>query len=374
MSTVQTKPAPSSTANQPSRKLVILELSRFIAAFYVVGIHVSQRVDSSALLFKVWRHTGQLPVMLFFVLSGFVISLRHLERKESFSTYTRARFLRIYPIYLTVLLVATVLVLSGLEIGGHAVAGQQSWADLLGNLFMVQGPDFIEAKSCVRPWAGISPFWSLSFEWWYYAAFWAIKTYLPPSQGKWLVFGAAVVGTCGLVFYNGFPLMWLMLFAVWWSGAELAREYVREGRLTLRNQLSSCLVLAWLTIINVGAYVALRHHSPIDAMRYRSMLQWTGYGLLFTVAFTLGYRFLTVSFGKMDRVFLRLGALSYALYAAHYLIVHVFILLDLKNAWLILAGVTVTCIAVADVLERWVHPALSRLLGALWPKPISAKV
>src|SRR6516162_11652243 len=97
-----------------SHKYAGLEAARAIAALIVVYNHVFtfNLIPKSALLILPAQYATE-AVMIFFVLSGVVITLS-VERKKRHSLfgaklaaeYLRARFLRIYPIFICGLLLA----------------------------------------------------------------------------------------------------------------------------------------------------------------------------------------------------------------------------------------------------------------------------
>lgn len=106
---------------------------------------------------------GHVAVPLFFILSGYVISLRYLEQFRNFNTIETAKFLwlrlgRIYPVHLVTLLVCV------------AMVARHGWPDdaghspgrFISNLFMTQAwdPNFRLSWNY--------PAWSISSEWFAY--------------------------------------------------------------------------------------------------------------------------------------------------------------------------------------------------------------
>ncbi|MDE2240167.1 MAG: acyltransferase, partial [Rhodospirillales bacterium] len=95
---------------QPVNRYLTLETGRFIAAFFVVVGHLH---DFAALVGggKMPRGTSLppvMPVLFFFVLSGFVIQTAHgndMGRPERLLRYGWRRFCRLFPLYWLSLLV-----------------------------------------------------------------------------------------------------------------------------------------------------------------------------------------------------------------------------------------------------------------------------
>jgi peptidoglycan/LPS O-acetylase OafA/YrhL len=82
------------------KKLNILEAVRGGAALYVFLGHfiVGSFIAKTNFLSFFFRF-GQEAVILFFLMSGFVIELSGLRKKTSFHDFFYKRFLRIYPLF-----------------------------------------------------------------------------------------------------------------------------------------------------------------------------------------------------------------------------------------------------------------------------------
>ena len=121
---------------------------------------------------------GHVAVILFFVLSGFVIHYSIIKREKNkldILDYFKRRFLRIYPPLLFCMLLTLVLDLTGKYIYGYSIYFQSTpvplineniisnlnWITAIGNLLMVQG-------IYTHVWGTNGPLWSLMYEWWFY--------------------------------------------------------------------------------------------------------------------------------------------------------------------------------------------------------------
>ena len=118
-----------------NKKLAKLEAVRGFAVTYVVLHHLFLR---KCIIFgrnySVFFRFGQEAVIIFFLLSGFVIYLAYDRSKDkSFKIFFWKRFLRIYIPFICVLIVSYLLfALSKKEFASI------NWLTLLGNLFMLQ--------------------------------------------------------------------------------------------------------------------------------------------------------------------------------------------------------------------------------------------
>lgn len=93
-------------------RLVTLDLFRFFAAFYVLIYHYAYRPELSNFseAIKLLSQFGYLGVPLFFMISGFVITLSAQDRSPA--QFATSRFLRLYPT-LWICVIFTVFVTSG---------------------------------------------------------------------------------------------------------------------------------------------------------------------------------------------------------------------------------------------------------------------
>lgn len=142
---------------------------RWLSALYVYLFHVEVR---HPLVRPGAAHNlllnGYAGMALFFVLSGFVLTVRYLDSKTSYGTYIRARFARIYPAYLCASILSLPLLIKPASIHPGLVGFDifadvtltNAWFPPLWNLGINGGT------------------WSLSVEAFFYALFPALLTLL----------------------------------------------------------------------------------------------------------------------------------------------------------------------------------------------------
>jgi len=174
---------------------------RGLAAVYVVIYHYWLGILPTNPPKSLLAH-GYLAVDLFFVLSGFVMTLNYasfFERGFSFSAFRlflSRRFARVYPLYLVCTLVALVLILTG-QLGWLDL--QTLWVALPLNLLMIQAWGFLNSFD--------GPSWSISAEWAAYLVF-PISLWLAFQGGK-LRTGVTVLvsALCVLILCVSHPLL-----------------------------------------------------------------------------------------------------------------------------------------------------------------------
>jgi len=181
-----------------------LDAARWLAALAVVACHTcgllltneTQSVDPDLqlrLLFCL-ENAGHVAVVVFFVISGFLVGGQELlrlaeERRFHLSRYAIQRFSRIYTVLFPALVVTWLFDRIGLaQFNGsglytlsstrhfislyYSIALHDNLTAFIGNLFMLQ-------TIKVPPFGSNGPLWSLAYEWWYYmllmfgAAFWS---------------------------------------------------------------------------------------------------------------------------------------------------------------------------------------------------------
>ncbi|HTB79811.1 MAG TPA: acyltransferase [Opitutaceae bacterium] len=156
---------------------------------------------------------GHAGVMLFFMLSGYVIGLTDPEpfSANAAKDYLSRRALRILPIYIIAWF------FSALVSSGESVRA------IIGNLFFLQNLDPYFSTTLL-PIKANGPLWSLHYEVMYYLLFLALWRYRPPF---WLHFtGALALGAMGW-FVPGFPFFiagygcgWLFWGTGWWLSRQ----------------------------------------------------------------------------------------------------------------------------------------------------------
>ncbi|GAB4539600.1 MAG: hypothetical protein Tsb0010_17850 [Parvularculaceae bacterium] len=331
-----------------------LDALRGIAALWVLIFHYFLRYDQlyetrdrpllrapSGPLFDE-GFIGLLPVCLFFMISGFVISLS-LERSGTLYRFCVSRFSRLFPAYWTAaaltFAVGTLAPLPGQDYG----AGQ-----LLANLTMLQGFLYIP------PIDGV--YWSLAHELGFYAlaaAAFSLGALKRPAWafGAWL--GLAVLIRFEPLTGPILPYRAQLAFALPFANFFLAGMIfyrIREGRARVADHilLAASAAASFLALPLSAAFIAL------------------AFWAVFAFAVAGRLQFLA------RRPLLFLGAISYALYLVHQMIGYRAIMsLEAAGAPPLIAVAAATALsiglaaAITYIVER---PAMRALRRRLAPK------
>jgi len=233
---------------------------RFFAAFYVVLTHSLPWIKSRASLplpAAIFLGNGYLAVCLFFLLSGFILSYTYSELAPGVGNcikFWKARFARIYPVYLFSLLLA-------LPFQFHTLTLKSTLAVLL----------MVQTWNPLHP--GLSgawnyPAWSLSIEAFFYLCFPFIQTRIAPMSRRAiqiLVAGTLLVcilchtPTQGLGIWNPssfapvpipLPIVRIPEFLL---GMLMGNYFVRFGCVARRPYLALLAILASILSLSITA-------------------------------------------------------------------------------------------------------------------------
>lgn len=287
-----------------------LDALRGLTALYVL-LHHAQLLPNSR--WGLLLSFGQEAVILFFLLSGFVID--HSLRNRRFNTgrYLQLRTRRIYPIFLVALLLSYA--------AQCVIQGQWAppmWRDLMGNLLMLQDAAGLKRGVWFDTFQGNSALWSLSYEWCFYLLFIPVVRLIRPSLQAWT---ALAISVAGWLVFNAIPnqiALLLSYFMIWWSGVALSREYSVTGRISLAGQTQSLGGLAMLSLMQLAAIgLAWKAGQPLK-LGIDPVLQLRHYGAAFVfllVAIVWNSRGWRTP--AWVRIFALAAPISYGIYIIH---------------------------------------------------------
>ena len=220
-----------------------IDALRFIAAFLVMFCHArhdfflrydlldASQKGAGAFLFYTIGRLGPEAVFVFFVISGFLVGGIGLERikNDSFrlTDYVINRTVRIgLPLIGAICLYGIVTFFTEAE---------WSWLTAIGNLLSLQ-------EVCVEPL--VPPFWSLSYEVWFYIVLFAIAL----TFSKHRMWGLSLFVICCLVFTQLKPiylLYWIMGALAWLTRPKKSNKLVLIASFI---GVGLCLVLSQMTM------------------------------------------------------------------------------------------------------------------------------
>ncbi|MFM5916620.1 MAG: acyltransferase family protein [Novosphingobium sp.] len=305
-------------------------------------------------------------VIVFFVLSGFVIANTAQARETDLAKFAVARFSRILPVAWPALLLGTAVWAFNRALGGPDIPQEPGYqtgslASLLYPLMFLS--ELPQASGPV--WN--SPYWSLCYEVWYYALF-AAAVFLRGSRRLlWLAALALLAG-----------LNVVMLMPVWLAGVWLARRLPQM----ILSPLQAALLVAlgcWFFWLFAGLAEPLlnmtMHRVPIAALNASYSRVWLADWLMapalvavFAGLGPLAQRAAPLLERCAPAIKLLAGS-SFTLYLMHWPVMCLLITLGIKahSMWTLaplIAALQALAIAGASLFERRWTPRLRQVLTA----------
>ncbi|MBS0446988.1 MAG: acyltransferase [Proteobacteria bacterium] len=215
---------------------VYLDLVRFIAACLVYLYHSNQRWLVQPLLPA--HHYGHTAVIVFFVLSGYVIAYVTATKENDWRTYAASRLSRIYSVAVPAVILTLALDGAGRLIDPAPYGYPYDWIPLrvATSWLMLNEAWFVSITSFSNV-----PYWSICYESWYYVAFGAL-VFLPRRRAF------AVIGA--LLLLLGPKVA--MLAPIWAMGVALYRS---KRLAAISERLGWALVAG--SVAGIACYLAL---------------------------------------------------------------------------------------------------------------------
>jgi peptidoglycan/LPS O-acetylase OafA/YrhL len=348
-----------------------LNVLRFGAAMVVFWSHFAYpRFSDGTWLWVRELNLGSDAVVLFFVLSGFVIALTSERKDATLGRFAFARATRIYSVAIPTLILGW-----GLDQWGSSLAPSQYFAPYYAPLPLWE--TLLRGLSFSSEWPGFTarlgsngPYWSLSYEVAYYALF-GVAFYLSGlRRAALLVAGVALFG-----------LNILLLMPAWLMGVWLYHR-LKNGAL-VQGPRAALLAIAPVVIyalalkINLAdiLYAEFQPRPGGLPLRFSNEYLWNGLiGILVTVHLTgMAGVLRDRSLARFKRPVAWLAGASFSIYLVHYPLLQ-FLHAALPGvSYAGLFGLTfLLCLVFAQVFERpldlWRRTL--RGLGQLPRKPV----
>ena len=286
-----------------------LDFLRVIAAFGVMLVHANQEWFSNGLFLR--PEYGHKLVMVFFVLSGYLIAFTVDKKNKGSERYLIDRISRLYSVVIPALIVTFILDSLGERINpGFYVdkvnAGNQTLRFLLNATFLQQ-----IWSLCTRPSTN-TPFWSIGYEFWYYMLFWLFCYFKGAKRIAGIVIVCLIIG-----------IKILLLLPVWIMGAV---AYKYSGKLVVTRAKAAFIFVLTILLIFTLNYVgedllAFKQFVFGKAPLYFSsnfIFDWI-YGSLIAVnLFSMSYLAVTIRVPQIiEKVIKYLSSITFSLYLYH---------------------------------------------------------
>jgi peptidoglycan/LPS O-acetylase OafA/YrhL len=368
-----------------SKRLAWLDALRAVAALLVVYAHLSHYLLRSVRgVSAEWLHAGPAGVMLFFLVSGYIIPAS-LERHGDLRRFWVGRFRRLFPLYTVVALLVVALGVAGVVpldpvLAAHPLTAAVAHATMLP--FLLGGP-------LVTP-----VFWTLTFEMVFYllvSGLFAVRLHRGSASGiaavslavlavvtapltphlfpvgPWVVAPLLIAGLALSISGRRWAAPALGVLALFLVVANQDPAHVWDGVLILAVMFTGTTIyradsgqVGWWQPVLTGFIVSvalminwIRELASLDAVnaRYvtRSLITLVVFGGAFILAMALRR-------WEAPRWLAWLGMISYSLYLVHYTLI---LVLAPQLAWL---GVHLHGVAELPAVTGY----LALLIGLSW--------
>ena len=355
---------------------LLLDVIRFAAALLVFFHHAAIAKFGSGLPYH-FILTDREPVILFFVLSGFVIAYSAETKDRTPGTYALNRLARLYSVVLPALIATAFLDLAGQWLAPALYADHWSDPATLANIGRPLGLQLIATGLFLNEiwwwdiWPGVnSPFWSLGYEAVYYLLY-ALVMWGGRYRWFWAALAAAAVG----------PKV-LLLMPLWVLGVvtyhAVRAERVGRGPGYL---MAAGSILGYALFIGLGGKMALDRAVPQlvgtqnAALLSNSEQFLSNYvtGLLFAallVGLAAVARDLAGPLQRLQKPIRTLAGLTFTLYLFHYPLVYfmraVVLVTGLERlSPLVVTGGTFALVALLALVTEAQKGNLHRLMAKL---------
>lgn len=351
-------------------KLYKLEAIRGLAAFYVVLHHtISENSvnkiseDLLGLQIGFLLRFGQEAVILFFVLSGFVINYSfRRSRDKTFKTYFVKRAARIYVPLLLVFLTSYLLASYN---QGNLINPELKVLVL--NILMLQDWALVKPNVITGAYMDNTPLWSLSYEWWFYMLYFPLVRLVKNTKTLHIsVFIIAFTASLIYMAHPSFVPRIIMYLAIWWTGVTLSDLYMSNKLDRVNEVFIPAIGLTAPTIVLAFNVLQSKQYGHDLLLGVHPVLELRHFVFsLFIFATSLIWRKLNwIGFDRLIKPFLILAPISYAMYISHHpIMVTATYFSFLSNALITWITYFMFLIAFSWIVEIIVYRRLSLILS-----------
>lgn len=343
-------------------KNIELEALRGFASLYIVLHHsITIFFLPNIFTYHIFKF-GQEAVIIFFLMSGFVITMSMHKNDYSFREYLLHRFIRIYPIFIISILLSGIIYFS---IYPHVAF---DLSQLISNIFMLQDKPELKPGTFSSPIFHNEPLWSLSYEWWFYIIFYFHFLFFLKNKHEYnlSLFSALALSLIGIltykIHYNQVSIF-LIYYFLWFSGGYLylilqQKNSLKKNLIKLGFSYILIIFIYWVLFImneQISHYV---DHPFLELRHYISAAFFLFLSLIVS-------KFL---FPKIKQYFLYIrirnffaffGPISFALYVFHYPIKNLLNTIEL-NGWIKLLILFALSILLSYLAEIKFQPIIKK--------------
>jgi peptidoglycan/LPS O-acetylase OafA/YrhL len=345
-----------------------LRLSASILVFIFHSFLIVYPTSYFAVHLSDWAHCA---VVVFFVLSGYVISYTNAINNRGAAQYAIARLSRLWSVVIPSLVITGILEAIVFFNNEAFYEGYHRGSPFLRYILSASFLNEIWFLSAAPPFN--IPLWSLSFEFWYYAAFgaWIYFTNNKKVRITLIVLIALIAG----------PKIFL-LFPLWIFGFVA----YRLNSINIRKQGASSWVIVFFMLIAVGVLVSYLPDMPFRR-GLRPLFLASSFISDWIVGLCVGFMLWNLPLKHKSEIgihtpkftaFRKIADLTFPIYLLHYPMIifyKSFIMIENKTAFIImLLAVLTSCCLMGLLMERyryWWSDALTTFQNKMKPNSIN---
>lgn len=352
-------------------RLEKLEALRGFSALYVLLFHMlPQKIFLYGINVGILFRFGSEAVILFFILSGFVIKYSWEKSEDkSFRNYFGRRFLRIYIPLIFIFLMGYLL-----KCYNEGNLADPDWKTLIGNIFMLQ--DVISQKPNVisATYMGNGLLWSLSYEWWFYIIFFVLSKNINNKKINLWVNIIILLGAASYLIYPFIINRIAMYFGIWWIGVKFASIYLNGQSYSFKAIRSYAYVLATIiALLGLNLYLNFSYTKvysyPLVAYPFIELRHFV-FAFLVLFGSIIWNKYNWFGFNTIFGVFKHLAPISYVLYISHhYLVVEATYLRFINNKIIEYTVYIITLLLFSYLIEVVIYPKIKNRLMVYFLNP-----
>ena len=349
-----------------------LESLRGISALVVLFTHCFQAFIApfDLSLYSWVRLLGQAAVMIFFVLSGYLIgySIQHNTHRQgqfNLRDYLQQRCRRILAPFLFAMALTLILyLLAPLLFASQSHAFQNSFGMMIRTDYSVDSGDFIGAllflNGFITPTVSANaPLWSLSYEVWFYVLAGFLPFFKNSGRAKIGFFTVLIILSILNIQFFIYFLVWLTAFAC--SFRHLQRHFLSRLQALKLGLFGFALLIA--------CFDAYQFHIVDQARQYRAA-NFTPFNFCIGLAFCCWLLQLQQQRSHYNPVWVQSADFSYTLYVTHFPLllftlgcIPATLAYGLGGAILALLGSMGSLIVFAWLMAKWLEPQRKKALS-----------
>ena len=235
---------------------------------------------------------------------------------------------------------------------------------LILNLLMLQDISSLKPNVIVDPYMHNNPLWSLSYEWWFYMAFFPIVLTLKNAKHQAaLVYSLSILSSLAYSIYPEFIPRLFMYISIWWAGVCLSNKYISGSEMNYRDLKIPLISLSLISLIlGVQAYLFILSGKS-SSVGVHPFLEFRHHIFaLLVVVFAIAWKKINwFGFEKIFSPFLFLAPISYVIYISHYyLVVDASYLSFVNNKIIEWLGYIICLLVFSWTIEAIFYPKIQR--------------